>query len=138
MEGKAETPDLFEEEESMCIEFTCKKNWREGWVVRVINNFKWCNREHYLTFLYGLSAIFLQINSVLFSVCFFFFFSFSYKITDDVKMWSELIYSKYERRWYFCLFYSNHILYTIIIFYRKDVQQYETELFYAWRNKKNS
>lgn len=51
-------------------------------------------------------------------------------------MWSELIYSKYERRWYCCLFYSNHILYTIIIFYRKDVQQYETELFYAWRNKK--
>lgn len=30
LEGKAETPDLFEEEESMCIEFTCKKVWREG------------------------------------------------------------------------------------------------------------
>ena len=137
MEGKAETPDLFEEEESMCVEFTCKKNWREGWVVRVINNFKWCDREHYLTFLYGLSAIFLKINSVLFSVCFFFFFSFSYKITDDVKMWSELIYSKYERRWYFCLFYSNHILYTINLLLKRRSAVWNW-IVYAWRNKKNS
>lgn len=30
MEGRAETPDLCLEEESMCEEFDLKKNWREG------------------------------------------------------------------------------------------------------------
>jgi len=30
LEGRAATPDLFASEESMCIEFDRKKNWREG------------------------------------------------------------------------------------------------------------
>ncbi|KAL9978080.1 hypothetical protein ACROYT_G015561, partial [Oculina patagonica] len=30
LEGRAATPDFFQEEESMCIEFDLKKNWREG------------------------------------------------------------------------------------------------------------
>ena len=30
LEGRAMTPDLFKEEESMCQDFNVKKNWREG------------------------------------------------------------------------------------------------------------
>ena len=30
MEGRADTPDLCLEEESMCLDFDLKKNWREG------------------------------------------------------------------------------------------------------------
>lgn len=30
MEGRADTPDLCLEEESMCLDFDVKKNWREG------------------------------------------------------------------------------------------------------------
>ena len=30
LEGRAMTPDLFKEEESMCLDFNVKKNWREG------------------------------------------------------------------------------------------------------------